>query len=451
MNIYFIGIGGIGMSALARYFRHEGYNVAGYDRVQTPLTTALTSEGILIHYQDNQQLIPADFTDPATTKVVYTPAVPVTHSELSFFRNNGFQIIKRAEILGVLSRDKWTMAVAGTHGKTSTSTMVAWFNHVGASQGSAFLGGISKNFASNMVLGTGDRLAVEADEFDRSFLQLTPQAAVITATDPDHLDIYGTKEEFERTFAQFADSVTETLILKKGVEIPTHHKFKRYSLDDPQTDYYARRITLLPGGYYNFDIVTPEQIIPNCTLGVPGLINVENCVAAVALVSQKGYNIERLQEAISSFRGVARRFDFWVNEPDRVYMDDYAHHPQELQAMITSVRKMFPGRHLTVAFQPHLYSRTRDFQQGFARALSAADRVLLIPIYPAREEPIEGVSSRIIFDEITAQKELLEKDKLVSRLRELSTDVVVSAGAGDIDQLCAEIAQIIKAKGTSEN
>lgn len=446
MNIYFIGIGGIGMSALARYFNHEGYVVAGYDRTETPLTMKLEAEGIPVHYTDSVEMIPEIFKNPATTRIVYTPAVATTHAELNFFRENGFEIIKRAAILGVLSRDKWTMAVAGTHGKTSTSTMVAWFNTVGAGEGSAFLGGVSKNFGSNMVLGSGERLAVEADEFDRSFLQLTPQAAVITAVDPDHLDIYGTKEEFERTFAQFADQVTQTLILKKGVEIPTHHDFKRYSLDDPSTDFYARNIRLREGGFYSFDIITPGEVIENCTLGIPGLINVENCVAAVALVSQRGFDTEKLKQAISTFRGVARRFDFWVNTPTKVYMDDYAHHPEELRAMINSVRRMFPGRHLTVAFQPHLYTRTRDFSNGFAKALSLADRSLLIPIYPARELPIDGVTSRIIFDEITTEKELVGKDRLVQRLHELTTDIVVTAGAGDIDQLCAPIAKMIEQK-----
>lgn len=446
MNIYFIGIGGIGMSALARYFRHEGNAVAGYDRTETPLTLKLETEGIAVHYEDDVNQIPEEFRNPETTHVVYTPAVPAAHTELQYFRDNGFQVIKRAAILGLLSRDKWTMAVAGTHGKTSTSTMVAWFNTVGSGEGNAFLGGVSKNFGSNMVLGTGDRLAVEADEFDRSFLQLHPQAAVITAADPDHLDIYGTKEEFERTFAQFADQVTDTLILKKGVNIPTRHAYQRYSLDDPQTDYYARNIRLQEGGYYSFDIVTPEQVIEGCTLGVPGLINVENCVAAVALVSQRGFDKDKLKEAISSFRGVARRFDFWVNTPRKVYMDDYAHHPEELRAMISSVRKMFPGRHLTVAFQPHLYTRTRDFQTGFSEVLSLADRVILIPIYPARELPIEGVTSRIIYDAITTEKELVEKERLVERLRELPTDVVVTAGAGDIDQLCSAVAKTIEAK-----
>lgn len=434
--IYFIGIGGIGMSALARYFAHEGYAVAGYDRTSTPLTDRLIAEGIDIHFQDSIDMIPANFRDPRRVKVVYTPAVPSTHTEMSYFRNHGFELVKRSQILGLLSRDKWTMAVAGTHGKTSTSTMVAWFNAVGAGQGSAFLGGISKNFGTNMVLGSGDRLTVEADEFDRSFLQLHPQAAVITATDADHLDIYGDSAEFLRTFRQFASQVTDTLIVKKGVDIPSRYV---YSLDDPSTDYYARNIELIQGGYYRFDIVTPNRVITGCQLGVPGLINLENCVAAVALVEQRGFDEDLLKQAITSFQGVARRFDIWINEPQMVYMDDYAHHPQELEAMISSVRRMFPGRQLTVVFQPHLYTRTRDFAEGFAEVLSTVDHLILLPIYPAREEPIPGVSSKIIFDSVTCSKEMIEKSALLDRLSTLKLDLLVTAGAGDIDQLCRPI------------
>lgn len=445
-NIYFIGIGGIGMSALARFFKHEGYKVAGYDRTITPLTIKLEQEGIGIHYEDDMMLIPERFKNKETTKVVYTPAIPATHSELNYFRNNGFELVKRAMVLGLLSRDKWTMAVAGTHGKTSTSTMAAWFNTAGAGEGSAFLGGVSKNFGTNMVLGTGDRLVVEADEFDRSFLQLTPQAAVITAADPDHLDIYGTKEEFEKTFNMFANQVTDTLIVKKGVTLITRHKYLTYSLEDTDTDYYAKNIELLNGGYYSFDIVTPKQTIRECRLGVPGLTNVENCIAAVALVEQKGFDTDKLKEAIATFRGVARRFDFHINEPKKVYMDDYAHHPEELKAMIGSVRRMFPNRHLTVIFQPHLFTRTRDFMEGFIEVLSMAERVIMIPIYPARELPIQGVSSQMICERLSCEKFMVEKGELVQLLRSLDVDIVVTAGAGDIDQLCGDVAQVVRMK-----
>ena len=450
-NIYFIGIGGIGMSALARYFKHEGWKVAGYDRVWSHLTGELESEGIPVHYEDNTELIGDDFRDPLTTIVVYTPAVPAEHSELCWFYANGFEVSKRSKMLGLLSQGKYVMAVAGTHGKTTTSTMVAWFNAVGAGEGSAFLGGVSRNLGTNMVLGKGDRLAVEADEFDRSFLQLHPQAALITSVDPDHLDIYGDYAKVKEAFAEFISQVDPggVLILNKRVDpsiVATNVKTYTYSLDDPASDFRAENIRLVDGGYYNFDIATPDGTIKDCTLGIPGLINVENCVGAVALVSAKGFDTDRLREGIHSFKGVARRFDFRVNTSKAVYMDDYAHHPRELEAMITSVRGMFPERHLTVVFQPHLFTRTRDFAGEFSRVLSMADRVIMLPIYPAREEPIEGVCSEMILGDITAEKELMVKDRLAERLAGLDTDIVVTAGAGDIDRLCDNVENVIKVK-----
>lgn len=448
-KIYFIGIGGIGMSALARFFGHQGWCVAGYDRVRTPLTEKLEAEGIAVHYVDSLDLIPLEFRDRATTQVVFTPAVPVDNKELQWFRGEGFDVKKRSEVLGLLARDKYVMAVAGTHGKTTTSTMVAHFNAVGAGQGSAFLGGVSKNFGSNMVLGTGDRLAVEADEFDRSFLQLFPNVAVITSTDADHLDIYGDHSHMIESFEAFAAQVKDMLILKKGLNLRTPKSLRvlTYSLDDNSADFYARNIELLPGGYYSFEIVTPEAVIGNLRLGIPGLINVENCVAAVALVSRKGYLEDQLRQAIASFSGVARRFEFYINTERLVYMDDYAHHPAELKAMLLSVRRMMPGRRITIAFQPHLYSRTRDFAEGFAEALSLADHVILLPIYPARELPIEGVSSKIIYDRITCSKELLaERDVLPGRVEELDCEVFITAGAGDIDAMCKPVEMVLKQK-----
>ena len=439
------------MSALARYFRHEGRNVAGYDRVPSPLTGELEAEGIPVHYEDDVKLIPAGFRDPADAVVVYTPAIPVDHSELQWFRAGGFEIVKRSRMLGLLSEGKYVMAVAGTHGKTTTSTMVAWFNSMGAGEGSAFLGGVSRNFGTNMVLGPGDRLTVEADEFDRSFLQLHPQAALITSMDADHLDIYGDHGQMKEAFAAFAGQVQEggALILNGRVDLPVVQcriEVFTYSLDDPTTDFHARNIRLRDGGYYTFDIVTPKETIRNCRLGIPGLINVENCVGAVALVSIKGYDTDKLREAIASFTGVSRRFDFRVNSPKTVYMDDYAHHPRELEAMITSVRDMFPGRHLTVAFQPHLYTRTRDFAESFAAALSLADRVLMLPIYPARELPIEGVTSETIYKDITAPKQMVEKEELARALSHMDTDLVVTAGAGDIDRLAGDVEKVITEK-----
>lgn len=446
-KIYFIGIGGIGMSALARFFKHQGWSVAGYDRVSTPLTEKLEAEGIAVHYTDSVDLIAAQFTDPATTQVVYTPAIPADHSELQWFRTKGFDIKKRSEVLGLLARDKYVMAVAGTHGKTTTSTMTAHLNTVGAGEGSAFLGGVSKNFGSNMVLGSGDRLAVEADEFDRSFLQLFPNVAVITSTDADHLDIYGDHSHMIESFEAFAAQVKDTLIIKKGLQLrtPKGGKVMTYSLDDNSSDFYARNIKLLPGGYYSFEIVTPEAVIGNLRLGIPGLINVENCVAAVALVSCKGYREDRLREAIATFKGVARRFEFYINTDRLVYMDDYAHHPAELTAMLRSVRSMMPGRKITIAFQPHLYSRTRDFAEGFAQALSLADHVILLPIYPARELPLPGITSKIIYDRITCSKEMLDsRTMLPNRVSNMECDVFITAGAGDIDSLCGDLDKILE-------
>ncbi|WP_297628276.1 UDP-N-acetylmuramate--L-alanine ligase [uncultured Rikenella sp.] len=457
-SIYFVGIGGIGMSALARYFNHLGWRVAGYDRTPSPLTAALEAEGIAVHYEDSVDRIPADFRNRSETRVIYTPAVPADHAELCWFRTQGFEVLKRSQMLGLLGEGRRVMAVAGTHGKTTTTTMVAHFNAVAAGEGSAFLGGISKNFDSNLVLGAGLRMAVEADEFDRSFLQLHPQAAVITSVDPDHLDIYGTYEAVREAFAQFAGQITPggTLILKKGIELPLEQADIRrytYHVTDSEADFHAENLRVDGGGYYTFDLVFPDRRIERCRLGIPGLVNVENCVAAAALVWSEGFVLdERMREAIATFRGVQRRFDFWVNDPSvaggTIYMDDYAHHPAELRAMLSSVRKMFPERELTVIFQPHLYTRTRDFAPEFAEALSLADRVWLLPIYPARELPIPGVASEMILDGITTpRKRLISKEQLLEEVAALATGgVLVTAGAGDIDRFCAPVAALVQRK-----
>lgn len=459
-NIYFVGIGGIGMSALARYFRHEGWQVAGYDRTPSPLTRALEEEGIAVHYEDDVALIPKPFRDPDTTRVIYTPAVPHDHRELTWFREQGFEILKRSQMLGLLGEGKKVMAVAGTHGKTTTTTMVAHFNAVAAGEGSAFLGGISKNFDSNLVLGTGPRMAVEADEFDRSFLQLHPHVAVITSVDPDHLDIYGTYEAVREAFAQFAAQVTPggTVVVKRGVSLPLNLqqgvRSYTYAVEDMVADFHAENLVVDAGGYYTFDLVFPNRRVTACRLGIPGLVNVENCVAAAALVWCEGFRSDDLlREAIATFRGVQRRFDFWVNDPTHphgmIYMDDYAHHPAELKAMLTSVRHMFPHRELTVIFQPHLYTRTRDFASEFAEVLSLADRVLLLPIYPARELPIPGVTTEIILDRVTAPvKKLISKEQLLAEVEVLpATDaMLVTAGAGDIDRFCAPVAEVVRRK-----
>ncbi len=451
-HVYFVGIGGIGMSALARYFRHEGKAVAGYDRTATPLTRALESEGIAVHYHDDVRLIPEAFLDPAATLVVWTPAIPNDHTELNYFRQHGFELVKRSKMLGVISRGKTVMAVSGTHGKTTVTTMTAWFDRVAGRQGSAFLGGISKNFGSNLVLGPGPTLAVEADEFDRSFLQLYPDAAVVTAVDADHLDIYGTHEAVKAAFSDFVAQIRPggSLVLKAGVDLDIRNAdlhVYRYAYDDNCCDFYAANIRPLDGGHSLFDLVCPDRTVRDCRTGIPGWVNVENAVAAAALIRcSGGFEDEKIREAIATFRGVKRRFDFYINTPRIVYMDDYAHHPEELRAAITSLRGMFPGRTITAVFQPHLYTRTRDFAPEFSEMLSLADRVWLLPIYPAREEPIEGVDSDLIGRNITVPCRLIQKEEILPLVKSESLDVLVTFGAGDIDQFCEPIAAALRQK-----
>lgn len=455
-KVYFLGIGGIGMSALARYFLHEGRRVAGYDRTPSRLTAELEAEGAEVHYDDDVRAIPAEFLDPRDTMVVYTPAVPEDHSELRYFRENGFTVEKRSQMLGHLAEGKYVMAVAGTHGKTTTTTLVAWLNRALTGGGSAFLGGLSKNFGGNLVLGEGPRLAVEADEFDRSFLRLFPDVAVVTSADADHLDIYGTHEAVKEAFSQFVRQIRPGgfLVIKQGVGIVLDNpsiRVYRYAYDTP-CDFYARNIRLQEGGYYRFDLATPGGTVEDCTLGIPGWVNIENAVAAVAAVwcaaqaEGAAFDAGRLRAALASFEGVRRRFEFYVNTPRQVYMDDYAHHPRELAATLTSVRKMFPGRRITALFQPHLYTRTRDFYAEFAEALSHADEVVLLPVYPAREEPIPGVTSEIIAKRVTVPCRIVDRDRLADVAAAMDTDVVVSFGAGNIDACCEALAEKLRLK-----
>ena len=477
-NIYFLGIGGIGMSALARYFLREGKRVAGYDRTPSLLTGELEAEGAAIHYEDDVRRIPGPFRDPAATMVVYTPAVPDDLGEFRYFRDGGFSIEKRSQMLGHLSEGKYVMAVAGTHGKTTTSTLVAWLNRALTGGGSAFLGGISKNFGGNLVLDgkgvqeirpaaggvsdvsgsrpLGGRLAVEADEFDRSFLRLHPDVAVVTSADAAHLDIYGTHEAVKEAFAQFVRQIRPDgyLIIKQGLDIVIDNPeitVYRYAYDTP-CDFYARGVRLLEGGHYRYDVVTPSGVIEGCTLGVPGWVNIENSVAAVASVwcAAKAEGAEpdadALRGALASFSGVKRRFEFYVNTPKLDYMDDYAPHPRELAATLASVRRMFPGRRITALFQPHLYTRTRDLYVEFAEALSHADEVVLLPIYPAREEPIEGVSSELIAGLVTVPCRIVERGRLADEVAAMPTDVVISFGAGNIDACCGALAERLRAK-----
>lgn len=457
-HIYFLGIGGIGMSALARYFLHEGYRVAGYDLTATPLTKALESEGALVHYEDDVELIPESMRDAERTLVVLTPAIPADHKEWAWLREHGFRIEKRSQMLGVLSEGKCVMAVAGTHGKTTTSTLAAWLNHAAAGEGSAFLGGISRNFGSNLVLGEGRRLVVEADEYDRSFLRLYPDVAVITATDADHLDIYGTPEAMVEAFEQFASQIKRggALILKQGVRLKfdtAERELYRYSCDEGG-DFHAENITLGEGGHYNYDIVLPDGRIEGCTLGILGKVHIENSIAAVAMlwcaarVEGKSLDYDRVKSALRDFEGVKRRMEVYLNTAEQVYIDDYAHHPEELRATITSLRGIFPGRRLVAVFQPHLYTRTRDFAAEFAEVLSMADKVVMVPIYPARELPIEGVNSELIGRSITAEWELVERDNVAEYLKAENTDVTVTFGAGNIDVICSKVASVLTEKLT---
>ena len=416
-NVYFLGIGGIGMSALARYFLHGGYAVAGYDRTPSHLTGELEAEGAAVHYEDDVRLIPEGFLDPKKTMVVYTPAVPQDHGEYRYFREHGFCVEKRSQMLGHLAEGKYVMAVAGTHGKTTTSSMLA-------------------------------------SALDRSFLRLYPDVAVVTSADADHLDIYGTHEAVKEAFSQFVRQIRPggSLIIKRGVDIVIDNPgiaVYRYSYDEP-CDFYARNVQLLEGGHYRYDLVTPSGAFEGCTLGVPGWVNIENAVAAVASVwcaAKAGgtpLDADKLRGALASFSGVKRRFEFYVNTPKQVYMDDYAHHPRELAATLTSVRKMFPGRRITALFQPHLYTRTRDLHAEFAEALSHADEVVLLPIYPAREEPIPGITSEIIARRVAAPCRIVDRDHLADEVAAMDTDVVISFGAGNIDACCPALAERLK-------
>ncbi len=440
---YFLGIGGIGMSALARYFHANGIMVAGYDRVVSPLTKALVEEGMSVHYVDDPKLIPSEFLNAKQCLFVFTPAIPENHVQKNALINQGFQLFKRAEVLGLLSRNMFTLAVAGTHGKTTVSTMLAWLMQFSESKANAFLGGISKNFNSNYVgAKNSNQLVVEADEFDRSFLHLTPNCSIITSTDADHLDIYGTHENLLKTFQKFADSNKDCLVIKQGLQIKTKVKLYRYALDDCDADFYGKNFTL-DGMFYQFDLQTPNGEISGLKMGVPGLLNCENAIAASAMALINGIDNRSIRSALQSFAGIKRRFEIVVNRPNFVYIDDYAHHPEEIRKTYESLRNTFPGKRLTTIFQPHLYSRTNDFASAFANELSKFDTLILLPIYPAREEPITGVDSNLIFRQIeNPQKFLVEKSELLILIKSMDLDVLVSLGAGDIDRFVPKIRDV---------
>ena len=451
-SLYFIGAGGIGMSALVRYFLAKGYRVAGYDRTSSPLTEALQSEGLEIVYDESVDLIPDYCRDPKTTLVVYTPAIPATHVGLVYFREHGFKVVKRAELLGLITQSSKGLCFSGTHGKTTTSSMAAHIFHESPIGCNAFLGGILRNYNSNLILSDHSPFTViEADEYDRSFHWLHPYMAVVTATDPDHLDIYGTEEAYLESFAHFTSLIQPggCLVIKKGIKLVPRVqegvKVYTYSARDGG-DFHADNIRV-GNGTILFDFVAPDGVVTDVELGVPVDINIENAVAAMAIARLNGVADDDMRRAMASFKGAKRRFEFWVKRDDRVMIDDYAHHPDELKASIRSVRALYPGRKLTVIFQPHLYSRTRDFAPQFAEALSMADQVILLDIYPARELPIPGVTSQLIFDRITCRdKELCLREKLLERIKECNFDILLTMGAGDIDRLLPEIASIVEAK-----
>ena len=446
-NIYFIGIGGIGMSAIARYYKFKGFKVGGYDRTPSDLTKELEAEGIEVHYEDRPDLIPED---KEHTLVVYTPAIPSDLQELVTVRERGYMLMKRAQVLGELTRmdGQRCLAVSGTHGKTTTSTLLA---HIFTSCGegcSAFLGGISKNYNSNLLMSHSPAVVVEADEFDRSFHQLTPEISVITAMDADHLDIYGDLQHVQESFRKFASLTTGTVIAKIGLPISgndTKAHLLSYSYDDTSADFHAGNIRVDECGYFNFDLFHPGGVVRDCRVGVPGWVNVENAVAASAIALCYGIETEAIKAALATFQGVKRRFDIHVNRPGLAYIDDYAHHPNEISTAISSMRDIFPSRKLTAIFQPHLYTRTRDFADEFARALSQVDKLILLDIYPAREEPIPGVSSEIIFEKVTApQKVLLKKEELMDYLAKEEIDTLITFGAGNIDRYIPLITSMLE-------
>ena len=422
-NIYFIGIGGIGMSAIARYYNAKGFRVSGYDKTPSPLTHALENEGIEVHYEDNTSYVPKDIE---TTLVVYTPAIPKDMGELVYVQENGYRVIKRSRMLGEITQGQRCMAVAGTHGKTTTSTLLSHIFTASGEGCSAFLGGISKNYGSNLLIHQNDVVVVEADEFDRSFLQLYPEIAVITSMDADHLDIYGDESHIREAFKAFASQVSGTVIVKKGLDITaedTEAKILTYSYNDPSADFHAVLTEGDGNGRSHFDLHWPGGVIRDCMVGIPGWVNIENAVAASAIGLTYGLDQERIKE-------------------------DYAHHPREIAASLTSIRGNYPGRKLTAIFQPHLYTRTRDFAEGFAEALSHADRLILLDIYPAREEPIPGVTSEIIFDGVSLDdKVLLRKEELMRHLESLEApqnEVYMTIGAGDIDRFVEPLAELLK-------
>lgn len=452
-TVYFLGIGGIGMSALARWFNKQGMFVAGYDRTPTPLTNELEKEGIKIHFDDDVALIPAR-VDNEKTLFVYTPAIPKDHKEYNYLKGKGYAILKRSEVLGLITKSHKTIAVAGTHGKTTTSSLITHILKVAGVNMVAFLGGVTTNYASNLIsegeANENTIVVAEADEFDRSFLKLFPDIAVITSVDPDHLDIYGNHQEVIKSFTDFTRQINKGGLLVKhesiraidneldGVEVNT------YGMSRGQ--FFASRITT-EGGFFEFNLVGYASEIEKIKLGVPGFHNMENAIAATIVAKHLGVNDASIKKALGSYTGVKRRFEFIIKRDDLVYIDDYAHHPTEITAFLSSLRAMYPGKKITAVFQPHLYSRTRDFAEGFSKSLSIADEVLLMDIYPARELPIPGVSSDMLFDAITSTvKVRCTKNDVVQRVEDMDVEVIATIGAGDIDTCVGPLKELLESK-----
>ncbi|WP_258103540.1 UDP-N-acetylmuramate--L-alanine ligase [Marinoscillum sp. MHG1-6] len=447
-SVYFVGIGGIGMSAIARWFKQRGKSVGGYDRVKTPLTSELEQEGIWVHYEDKLKDVPAEYRDKDNVLIVYTPAIPSSHEELKFFQKKKFNVLKRSEVLGLISKDHYCVAVGGTHGKTTTSSMVAHILKHSEKGCSAFIGGIMTNYNSNLIIGEKDApVVVEADEFDRSFHRLSPNHAIVTSVDPDHLDIYGDEEQMKEAFGKFLQLVPEeghTLIHYKAAEkvnMYLENLYYTYGID--QGDYQAKALRGISGVFYfNYH---GKRTIKDLSLYVPGFHNVENAVAAITAAIELGVPSETIKDAIASYKGVKRRFEYILRQDNLIYIDDYAHHPTEIKAFLRSVKSMYPMKKITAIFQPHLYSRTQDFYQGFAESLDQADQVFMLDIYPAREQPVPGVTSQMILDQMyTGDRKLVAKEDIIEELSNTNLDVLVTIGAGDIDQLVPVIGNHFK-------
>ncbi len=449
--VYFVGAGGIGMSAIARYFIKKGLVVAGYDKTPSDLTKRLETEGMLIHYEENVDEIPHECKKKESCLVIYTPAIPAEHKELKFFRENGFEIQKRAQVLGTLTQSHKGLCVAGTHGKTTTSTMCAHIMHQSHLDCNAFLGGISKNYGTNYILSDSDYVVIEADEFDRSFHWLRPWMSVITSSDPDHLDIYGTKEAYLESFRHYTELIQPggALIIHRGLEMKENIQsgVRRYDYSLNEGDFHAENI-VIENGEITFDFISPIESVKGVQLGQPVPINIENGIAAMAMAQLNGCTAEELKYGMQTYGGVDRRFDFKIKNDKVVFLSDYAHHPKEIYQSAKSIRELYKNKHITAIFQPHLYTRTRDFYKDFADALSQLDEVILTEIYPARELPIEGVTSKLIYDNLKpgVKKEMIQKADVLDYVKNHEFEVLIVLGAGDLDNQVPQITKILNSK-----